>query len=147
MALQVLRKNLPYSPNSMIISTIVNKSTRRCYYLENVYMGPLFKDAWIVRQEDYKITKNNKYGIVGDFEAEEMEYVGTFTQIKGLISFFDSIKIDTICINNKKIRLLYDATGHINIGQKWLDIYKYWVNLRKQAEIEGHPDNLIIKLD
>jgi hypothetical protein len=152
MALQVLRKNLPLGKHSMIISTIVNeivesKSTRRCYYVENIYMGPLFKNAWIIRREDYKNTKSNKYEIVGDFEVEDLTYVGTFTQITGVLSFFDSIKIDTICINCEKIQILYDATGHINIGQKWLGIYKYWVNIKKQAEIEGHPDNLIIKLD
>jgi hypothetical protein len=150
MALQVLCKNFPHVLNgkySMIISKIVNvhsKSTRSCYYLSDINGG------LVVHRGVYKITKNNKYEIVGDFEAEDLIYLGKVLTCKSLLLFFDKIKIDTICVkcvNCEKIQILYDATGHLNIGQKWLGIYKYWVNIKKQAELEGHPDNLIINLD
>ena len=169
--LQILHENLPKvlaNSHSMIISVIEipeNVNNRRfkvpqrvCYYLN--YRPTHHQLRCIYRRyEIFKINKKNpdeKYEVIGDFltnrfttyPATECNTMADNNKsINETIKFFGRKDyIDTICLvlnpEHEKIELLYDRTGHLDVGKEFLEKMKKWRRIHVAAELTGNPKTI-----
>ena len=138
-------------------SSVPNKFNRNCYYvfrhINNVTQQPEIR----IRYMEFLIKKgkkhdNDKYEIIGDFLGHDPDAfipgsIGAqirFDFIERIIKFFVGLRdIDTICITNNSndnVKLLYDATGHRELGYKWKENVDYWKRQRIAGKLTSHPN-------
>jgi len=105
-------------------------------------------------REIFPINKNKvkdsevKYEIIGDIEiGKNSQYVASSTSINfsNIINLFNGKNIDTIVITDadgNKPEILYDATGYLNVGKKFVDNINSWRRQRQAARLTGNPETL-----
>ena len=168
--LEIIRKNIPKILNGgirMIISVyeIPQSSryttTKRVVY--HLYGGQRRSFLGIQRfiyltREIFNINKNkvkdniSKYEIIGDADTSNSENINTYreNQINDLLYFFENKNIenkniDTICTTNSErgnVKILYDATGHLEVGKRFVDNVNSWRRVNQAARITGNPQTL-----
>ena len=143
------------------------KYNRTCYYIFK-YIYTAFNGVHYPRikitKMSFPIKKRKypdqiKYEIVGDFVGKEhdAEYIAVYNIDRNrfdpinynsntlVLNFFNEKNvIDTICITNNpennNVKLLYDATGHHELGYKWKENTDYWKRIRIAAKLTEHPN-------
>jgi hypothetical protein len=116
-----------------------------------VFMG--FAPTINERREIFNINKNrikdsqDKYEIIGDAQfSTSSEYMSFSFNIAKVLNRFSNKNIDTVCITNNNgdnVKILYDATGHLEIGKKFVDNIKSWRRINQAARITGNPDTFV----
>jgi len=89
-----------------------------------------------------------KYEIIGDIGiGGNSQYVTDATSINldKIIRLFIRKNIDTIVItdrNGDNVKILYDATGYLEVGKRFLENTNSWRRQRLAAELTGNPETL-----
>jgi len=165
--LSLLRKNLPRVLNGgihMIVSVIEiptgtrYKTPKRVIY--HLYGGQRqlgafqgFAPTINERVEIFNINKNKerdsraKYEIIGDtqFDRTSSKYLGFSFNIENVLRSFNNKLIDTVVIANpdgSNVKILYDATGHLEVAQRFINNTNSWRRQRLAAELTGNPETL-----
>jgi hypothetical protein len=165
--LEILRKNLPRVLNGgihMIVSVIEiptgtrYKTPKRVIY--HLYGGQRqlgafqgFAPTINERVEIFNINKNKerdsraKYEIIGDtqFDRTSSKYLGFSFNIENVLRSFNNKLIDTVVIANpdgSNVKILYDATGHLEVAQRFINNTNSWRRQRLAAELTGNPETL-----
>ena len=166
--LEIMRKTLPRVLNGgihMIISVYeIPQNTQRKYttlkrVVYHLYGGRRQRGAFQgfaptinTRREIFNINKNkvkdseDKYEIIGDAQfSPNSDFMGFSFILKGILIPFSNKLIDTICIADRdgsNVKILYDATGHLEVGKKFVENIKSWRRVNQAARITGNPQTL-----
>jgi len=166
--LEIIRKNLPSVLNGsihMIISVYeIPQNTKRKYttikrVIYHLYGGRRQRGAFMgfaptinERREIFNINKNkvkdsqDKYEIIGDaMYSNSADYMSFSFNIAKVLYRFNNKNIDTVCITNRNgdnVKILYDATGYLEVGKKFVENIKSWRRVNQAARITGNPNTI-----
>ena len=168
--LEILRKKLPgvLNGHSLILVSVIEPNPRargskklyRVMYYIYGFTSRIDNRNYIVykyvpfeivnnTQQNPNLQEEAKYKIIGD-ASEILVRRATIPNewsetISRTLQVFNTKNIDTICItdpNGSNVKILYDATGHLEVANRFKNKAEYWIGRRHLAQQIYHPQRL-----